>query len=68
MSKKILRLEEIIKQERKEWANLVDLGDKNNLVEFWKAYAEYLHSRSISPSRKFLVEMATKTWQALQNI
>lgn len=67
--KKILRLEEIIKQEREEWNKLVEIGKSNDLPGFWKAYAEYLDNRTfMSPGRKFLQDMAIKTWKTLKNI
>jgi hypothetical protein len=62
-------LQKMIEQERKEWASLVDIGTNGKLVDFWKAYTKYLDDRDyMSPGRKFLRDMAVKTYKELESV
>lgn len=55
-----------VKQEREYWAKLRQLATEDNVVEFYKLYAQYLEWNNVlSPDRKAIHKMAKKVVELL---
>lgn len=55
-------------KEKEYWTKLKQLADENNVLAFYKLYAEYLEwNNIISPSRKAIYRMAKVIVELMEN-
>lgn len=55
-------------QEREYWTKLKQLANEDNVLEFYRLYAQYLEWNNVlSPDRKAIYKMAKKVVELMEN-
>lgn len=58
-----------VKTEREYWTKLRKFSQEDNVVEFYKLYAQYLEWNNVlSPDRKAIHQMAKRVVELLENL